>query len=277
VAVPRSGQEGHTLYRLDAKLRLTRSEDAKTLQRTLQAGQLPVAAAAVEEDAASWIWTEDGRRYRLPKNPSRSRQYLPKNPRVVREVVTERDLLHVDGSFYELPARNAGGMPFVRPVSTHGFAIDDYCSFLGMLCLTGLDAEQARQAVSRGAERVILSEDGQAALWVGVIDDLWTIGKPRGVGGPWQDSAVKAGEPSDAYLMTGYDRKRVELSHASQHPIEITLEVDIDGTGLWVPYATFTVEPDETVDHAFPDGFCAYWVRAVAGSDTTATVQLEYR
>jgi hypothetical protein len=213
----------------------------------------------------------------LPKNPSRSRQFLAANPRVVREVVTERDLLHVDGSFYELPARNAGGMPFVRPVSTHSFAIDDYCSYRGLLCLSGLDAEKARQAAAGGNEHVMLSEDGQAAVWVGVIDDLWMLGKPRGVGGPWKDTAVKAGVPSDPYLMTGYDRKSVELSHGSRSPAKITLEVDIDGTGLWVPYETFTVKPGETVRHVFPDDFSAYWVRAVADTDTTAAVQFEYR
>lgn len=199
------------------------------------------------------------------------------NPRVVREVVTERDLLHIDGSFFELPARNAGGMPYVRPISTHNFAISDYCSYRGLLCITGLDAELAGQAAASGNEHVIISRDGQAAVWVGVIDDLWMLGKPRGVGGPWKGSLVKAGVPSDPYLMTGYDRKSVLLSHDSQGPVEIRLEVDIDGTGLWVPYMTFGVQPGQTVRHTFPDGFSAYWVRAVSGTDTMATVQLEYR
>jgi hypothetical protein len=265
------------LYLLDANLRLNPSEDGETLKRTLEAGQRPTATEAVEEDAASWIWTEDGRRYRLPKSPGGSRQFVATNPRVVREVVTERDLLHVDGSFYELPARNAGGMPFVRPVSTHDFAIDDYCSYRGLLCLTGLDGDKVRQAASGGNEHVIVSEDGRAAVWVGVIDDLWALGKPRGVGGPWKATAVKAGVPSDAYLMTGYDRKSVELSHRSANPVNITLEVDIDGTRLWVPYKTFSIKPDASVRHTFPDGFSAYWIRAASDTDTTATVQIEYR
>ena len=117
-------------------------------------------------------------------------------------------------------------------------AIDDYCSYRGLLCLTGLDAEKARQAAAGANDHVIVSEDGQAAVWVGVIDDLWALGKPRGVGGPWKDTTVKAGAASEAYLMTGYDRKSVELSHKSPDTINITLEVDIDGTGLWVPYTT---------------------------------------
>lgn len=273
VAAARSGQGGHTLYLLDADLRLSRSEDAELLKRTLAAGQSP---AAVEEDAASWIWTENERRYRLPKNPRPASKFPASNPRIVREVITERDLLHVDGSFYELPAINAGGMPFVRPISTHNFAIDDFCSYLGLLCLTGLDAEKAKLAVASGSHHVVLSADGQAGVWLGAIDDLWALGKPRGIGGPWSDTAAKAGIPSDPYLMTGYDRKSVELSHRSPSLVKIALEADIDGTGLWAPYATFAVKPGETVRHAFPDDFSAYWVRAVSESDTIATVRFEY-
>ena len=52
-----------------------------------------------------------------------------------------------------------------------------------------------------------------ASVWVGAVDDLWSLGRPRGEGGPWKDAAVKAGEPSDPYLMTGYEKKSLTLSH----------------------------------------------------------------
>jgi len=35
-------------------------------------------------------------------------------------------------------------------------------------------------------DRVIRSDDGKAAVWAGVIDDLWKLGKPHGSGGPWK-------------------------------------------------------------------------------------------
>lgn len=56
----------------------------------------------------------------------------------------------------------------------------------------------------------------------------------------------------------------------------ITLEVDVDGTGVWVPYKTFELEPGKTVAHTFPEGFSAYWMRAISDSDTTATVWFKY-
>jgi len=188
-------------------------------------------------------------------------------PRICREVATERDLLNLHGTFYELPARNAQGMAKVRPVATHNLAIHDFCSHAGLLFFTGLDAETE-------GEHIVRSADGKVALWAGVVDDLWKLGKPRGQGGPWKDTAVKAGVPSDPYLMTAYDRKSVELS--ASDATTITLEVDVDGTGLWVPYDTFDVKAAETISHRFPDGFSAYWVRATSDRDTTGTAQFCY-
>jgi hypothetical protein len=69
-----------------------------------------------------------------------------------------------------------------------------------MLFLTGLKDTQA-------GGHVLASADGRTAVWAGVIDDLWQLGKPRGEGGVWNGTAVKAGVPSDPYLMTGFDRR----------------------------------------------------------------------
>ena len=63
-------------------------------------------------------------------------------------------------------------------------------SYRGLLVVSGL-AEDAK------GERVVRSEDGRCALWLGTVDDLWSFGKPRGVLDAWRDTAVKAGVPSD--------------------------------------------------------------------------------
>ncbi|WP_206028454.1 discoidin domain-containing protein [Thalassoroseus pseudoceratinae] len=187
--------------------------------------------------------------------------------RICREVATERDLLNLHGTFYELPARNAQGVAKIRPISTHNLAIHDFCSHNGLLLLTGVESE----AKSR---HIIRSADGKAAVWAGVVDDLWKLGKPRGYGGPWNNTDVEANKPSDPYLMTAYDHKRVQIK--SDTATTIRLEVDVDGTGLWMPYRSFAVQPGQTVEHKFPDGFSAYWVRAVSDSRTTATVMFQY-
>lgn len=152
-------------------------------------------------------------------------------------------------------------------MATHNLAIHDFCSHNGLLLFTGLDTVTA-------SPHIIRSPDGKAAIWAGVVDDLWKIGKPRGQGGPWKNSVVKAGVPSDPYLMTAYDEKSLELSATSV--ASITLEVDIDGTGLWLPYETFKLKAGETVSLDFPEGFSAYWVRATSDAATTATAWFTY-
>jgi hypothetical protein len=87
---------------------------------------------------------------------------------------------------------------------------------------------------------------------------------------------VKAGEFSDPYLMTGYDRKTLTLSHRSERTVSMRVEVDLTGTGHWVEYAALDVPPGLAVPHVFPDGYQAYWVRVSADSATTATAWLVY-
>jgi hypothetical protein len=140
-----------------------------------------------------------------------------------------------------------------------------------MLVLSGLAADAP--AANR---HVIKSADGRAAVWVGAVDDLWTFGKPVGVGGPWKDAAVTPGQPSDPYLITGYDRKTLTLSHAAAGPVRMKVEVDLTGTGTWVEYAAPEVPAGQSTVHTFPTGFQAYWLRVSANKATTATAWLVY-
>ena len=51
----------------------------------------------------------------------------------------------------------------------------------------------------------------QSGPWFGSIDDLFSFGRPSGWGGPWRHDAVKAHEPSDPFLMLGFQRKGVHI------------------------------------------------------------------
>lgn len=123
-------------------------------------------------------------------------------------------------------------------------------------------------------ECIIKSECKKTAIWAGVIDDLWELGKPPGALGVWKDSRVRAGAAPLPCLMTGHDRKSVTAS--TQDDAGVTLEVDVDGKGLWVPWKTFELKAEAMVRYVFPDGFSAYWVRAVCSVDTRATVTFHY-
>jgi len=258
-------------YEISPDMQLKRVNDEQAYKWLKANAAVPKGIIKAERSSVLYV-DDDGRRYRLPRGDDSFDREGPLGPeRIDREVCTERDLFNCHGTFYELPARNAGGFAKIRPVATHNRHITDYCSWRGMLVLAGI-ADDAPAANSH----IIRSDDGRCALWFGAVDDLWELGKPRGRGGPWKDTAVKAGEPSDAYLMTGYDHKTVTLRHEGESTVAIRLEVDIDGNGNWKVYKSFDVPPGRTLTHRFAEAFSAYWVRAVASSDVTATVQFVY-
>jgi hypothetical protein len=262
---------GDTFYEMGPDMQLHRTEDAAAAKWAH--ANLTPPATAIGLDAASVIYTdEQGKRWRLPRGHAAFDGTSPHGViRVDREVCTERDLLNAGGTFFEFPAENAGGIAKVRPVATHNRAIHDYATWRGLLVMSGVTTD-----ASVKNSHVIRSADGQAAVWVGAVDDLWAFGKPTGVGGPWKDTAITAGTPSDPYLLTGYDQKKLSVSHTAPTAVRVRIEVDLAGTGSWVNYTTLDVPAGKSVDHTFPVGYQAYWLRVIADAPTTATAQLVY-
>jgi len=258
-------------YTLDATMNLRAHGYDQMWNWLRKNAAIPSRKGVLEVDEASVIYIDDdGKRFRLPKNPD----FIEGGPlgfgRLCREVATERDLFNCHGTFFELPANNAGGFPRLRPVSTHNLQITDYCSYRGLLVISGINLETA------GDNRhIIRSDDSKTALWVGAIDDIWELGKPEGVGGPWLKTAVGANEYSDPYLMTGYDHKTLDLSCSDA--ATITAEIDITGMGNWHIYKTFQLQAGKAIEYQFPRAFQAYWIRFKSDAKATATAQLSYR
>jgi hypothetical protein len=89
-------------------------------------------------------------------------------------------------------------------------------------------------------------------------------------------TAVSANTPSDPYLMTGFDRKRLDLSNVGSAEATFTLEADPTGDGQWAEVKRFHLKPGDAVQHPFPDWFQACWVRLVSSKETVATAQFTY-
>ena len=258
-------------YELDSLMNLVKKEDAETASFIREKFAIPQQVVTIDE--ASVLVIDDlGRRWRLPKgNPKYADLTNNSVLRICREVATERDLLNCAGTFYELPAENADGFAKIRPVASHNFRIHDYASYRGMLIMTGIDAKTAKDN-----SHVITSEDGKATVWAGTIDDLWQMGKPVGEGGPWKNSAVKAGVASDPYLIGFYDKRSLKLSHNSKEAVTFIIEVEPIGHGPWMNYQTVSVKPGETFEYAFPESFQSRWIRFAADKDCGATAFLKY-
>ncbi len=259
-------------YEMREELKLERKEDVATADFIRERFVIP--QQVVEIGNGSVLVVDDkNRRWRLPLGDDAYSTLTNKGElRICREVATERDLFNCHGTFYELPAENADGYAKIRPVATHRYRINDYASYRGMLILTGIVPEKGKKN-----PHIIVSEDGKAAVWAGVIDDLWKLGKPTGKGGPWVETDVKANIPSDPYLIGFYDQRELTLSHTSKDAVTISVEVDPTGNGDWMEYAVYTVQPGQKQRHQFPVSFQARWIRFTSDADTNVTTWLEYK
>lgn len=221
-------------------------------------------------------WSKSSAILRVLHNGEWSRYLLPKASQAfdhtwntewmrIREAQTERYLMDLHGMFYELPAMVYGGRVWgIRPIATHLRIVPDFCHWRGMFVMA---SDQTDNAVGQP----------QSGLWFGNIDDLWSMGKPAGWGGPWWDTPVRPDEPSDPFLMTGFDKKCVHITHDSDEKVTFTLEVDALGSGAWQFYMALVVFPERRyVHHEFPDGFSAHWVRVRVDRPCSATVYFTY-
>lgn len=219
-----------------------------------------------EIDDASVIIKDNTGAYRLPKTSAVYDQPFAVGwPRGARELESERYMLNAHGTFYEIGRES--GLAAIRPVTTHKKKIMDYCTWRGLLVISGTRSNAKKDG------HYFNEANNTNGLWFGAIDDLWKLGKPVGEGGVWKNSDVKANESSLPYLMTGYDKKKVLLT--TDKDVTITLEVDVDHNG-WHEYKKIKLQAGKTVAHTFPDGFSAHWIRARADKDCKATVWLKY-
>ncbi len=259
------GQIGETYFEVDERMAFSRPDaDAADEVREIAEVHLDF-----EVDDASVIMTEKGRRFRLPKGDARyDRPFATGWPRGIRECESERWLMNIHGTFYEKPRE--AGLWKIKPVATHNRQIMDFCTWRGLLVISGT-THQARP----DGQYFRSDAHDEPGLWFGAIDDLWQLGKPVGHGGPWLDTPVRPRDRSDPYLMNGYDRKRIAVSHDADAAVTVTIEVNFDH-GDWREYDNLSVPPGQTVTHEFPQGFAAHWVRVSADQACRATAQLTY-
>jgi len=206
------------------------------------------------------------KRHRLPKASHTFDQAWQTEWTRIREVETERFLMDIHGMFYELqPIAFEGAIWGVNPISTHLRIIPDFCSFRGMFVMAGNQNTPNRDNNPLGGQP-------QSGIWFGKTDDLWSFGKPKGWGGPWRAAQVRAGEPSDPFLMTGFERKVLHLK--ADKPCGFHVEIDFLGNGSWESYERLKVSGYRY--HVFPEGFSAHWVRITPDTNCTASAEFFY-
>lgn len=203
-------------------------------------------------------------KYRLPKATHAMSQAWQTEWMRIREVETEHYLMDIQGMFYELqPMAFEDRIWGVKPVCQHLRIIPDYCAFRGLMAVGGNQTTPNR-------DNNALSGQPQSGLWFGKTDDLWSWGRPQGWGGPWWKAQVTAGEPSEPFLLTGFERKMLHIN--TDRAAAFDVEIDFMGNGVWHRYERITVPAEGYAKHIFLDAFSAQWIRLrpAAGCKVTA-------
>jgi hypothetical protein len=259
-------QGNEKYYEVDEHLKFLPKDDDKAGIELLKK-DYKVTTEIMVDDASVMVYGSNGILYRLPKgNKNFDGGTTTRN---IREVVQERLLANMHGTFYEIP--RGPEILRIKPVASHNLAIQDFETWRGLIVMSG---------ISKDAEpdgHVFKSVDNSTGLWFGELDDLWKLGKPVGVGGPWKNSEVLANSPSDPYLMTGYDKKSAVFSHDFDGTVKFYLELDFFGKGEFFTYKTLEIPAGKTMSYQFPDGFSAHWIRIVSSTDCKATAIFTYQ
>ncbi|MFD2115431.1 hypothetical protein ACFSTH_12620 [Paenibacillus yanchengensis] len=161
-----------TLYKWNEQLQIKEVKDDSLCSEFVD--KYSITTDCKVDAASVIIRASDGQQYRLPKSAATKNNNSVQQARAIREVVTERKLLNIHGSFYELPVDRSGGVQKIQPICTHEKHIYDFCSWRGMLVLSGLMTEKEldNNAVSIDStisEHVCYNHD--VGLWFGNVDD----------------------------------------------------------------------------------------------------------
>ena len=156
-------------YQVDRDLRSTAVESTKADLQIKESIKISEDSRLGADRASAFVrlQSEDGKitTLRLPKGDPTFDSTIGK-VRHIREIVTERTSLNLHGTFYELPRPKPGKfLNFwqMKPIASHSKHIHDFCSWRGMLVLSG--------AMSECADSNHVSV-GTAGLWLGEVDDL---------------------------------------------------------------------------------------------------------
>jgi len=209
------------------------------------------------------------RSYRLPKAShcyDGAHGWNTEWPRI--RDIGERDLLMtMHGMFWRFPktfnARNSGG---IAPRSTYLRVVGDFARWQDHVVFGCDDTAHNEFLNTRKAKGKIAGPgQSQSNLWFVPPSRLDQIGTPIGRGGVWINDEVRAGTYSEPYLFSGFEQRLLHL--ACERQVEIELEVDRTGNGIWAPLRRITVPAQGCISVSFTPREQGAWIRLKPASD----------
>ena len=186
--------------------------------------------------------------------------------------IGEKDLLMtMHGMFWKFPkafgTRTSAG---IRPRSTYLKVIGDFCLWNDRLVF-GCDDTAKSEFLNKRPAKGGLAGPGQSQsnLWFAAPEIPDRLGPAIGRGGVWVDEPVSADMPSEPFLLAGFPRRSLFLSHGSDETVCFDLEIDKMGNGEWKKNRSIEVAGNAAQWIELGDDIQGEWIRLRADRDCT--------
>ncbi|MFV0269418.1 MAG: hypothetical protein ACK5HT_20030, partial [Draconibacterium sp.] len=221
--------------------------------------------------------------YRLPKashSYDGAHGWNTEWPRI-RNVGTEGNpdyLMTMHGMFWRFPgdftAKQSAG---IRPRSAYLKVIGDYTRWNDQLVF-GCDDSAQKEFLNKRKQKGSIEGPGQSNsnLWFTSPEKPDQLGPATAEGAVWLNDEVKAGEYSEPFLFSGWDKRCAWINNSGKSTVAFSFEVDKEGTGNFSKLKTIEVAPGSSEFVEFNENETGEWVRVQTNSTITATVNFNY-
>ena len=145
----------------------------------------------------------------------------------------------------------------IKPRSTYLKVIGDFCRYKNRIAI-GCDDTANREFLNRRkAKGHLAAPQSQSNLWFIEPEMLDQIGPVIGRGAVWLNDKVQANEPSDPFLISGFQKRALHL--VTDQKAKLIIEIDTKGNGKWAEFEE--VEIDGYAWYRFDPDLNATWVR----------------
>jgi len=221
--------------------------------------------------------------YRLPKASHTydgAHGWNTEWPRI-RDIGTEEKsdyLMTMHGMFWRFPgtftADNSGG---IRPRSAYLKVIGDYARWNNQLVF-GCDDSAQKEFLNKRKQKGDIEGPGQSNsnLWFTSFEKPDQLGPNTASGSVWINEEVAANKPSEPFLFAGWPKRTAWIQNDGASSVEFIFEVDKLGNKNWVELKSVTIKPGKSKQIEFSSEDSGEWIRAIAKSNTTATISFNY-
>jgi hypothetical protein len=227
--------------------------DIVTLRRPSQGGAVSVLALGYDSFSALLnVWQANRwQRYRLPHAAA----LQPQPGQRICEIGEGKWLLRIAGTFFLVELGADSAVPSVLPLSHSPEPIRDFCQYRDQIVLAGGSAGQS-----------LLRLVSQTELALGP--------KPHGQATLWRKTALAEGFLSEPVATAGYARRTLHFTNHTQESHLVDIEVDPTGKGQFHGLVRVEVPPLAYLQHIFPAGYSAKWIRVKSIETGNLTAEL---